>query len=192
MAKFAEKVKKRSLSCLQGHPVPAPACLLEKKPGKLLTPHSQGRKQPRNHGVSWQGSMRAHDFFKSPCLRTDGSRTSSAHHAESRKAEGAEYRRRNGSSKSQEPRLRTFSGVTMSVRNIFGHVAHAFPDSSGQTGGQQTGNGPGIPTIREKHDDSSPALPRTTLLRASPRPAGRKCPLKDMENCTCRCGFRQA
>lgn len=124
MAKFAEKVKKRPLSCLQGHPVPAPARLPEKKPEKLLTPHSQGRKQPRNHGVSCRGSMRAHDFFKSPCLRTDGSRTSSAHHAESRKAEGgAEYRRRNGSSKSQEPRLRTFSGVTMSVRNIFGHVA---------------------------------------------------------------------
>ena len=175
MAKFAEKVKKRPLSCLQGHPVPAPARLPEKKPGKLLTPHSQGRKQPRNHGVSWQGSMRAHDFFKSPCLRTDGSRTSSAHHAESRKEEGAEYRRRNGSSKSQEPRLRTFSGVTMSVRNIFGHAAHAFPASSGQTDGQQTGNGPGIPTIREKPIPFSRLLSLNNALARISKAVSRDC-----------------
>lgn len=191
MAKFAEKVKKRPLSCLQGHPVPAPACLPEKKPGKLLPPHSQGRKQPRNHGVSWQGSMRAHDFFKSPCLRTDGSRTSSAHHAESRKAEGRSTDVPPGETCSKE-NCQSVSVVTIPVRNVFNPATYAFPASSGQTDGQQTGNGPGIPTIREKHDDSSPALPRTTLLRASPRPAGRKCPLKDMENCTCRCGFRQA
>ena len=50
----------------------------------------------------------------------------------------------------QGKRPESVSVVTIPVRNVFSPATYAFPASSGQIGGQQTGNGPGIPTIREK------------------------------------------
>ena len=191
MAKFAEKVKKRPLSCLQGHPVPAPARLPEKKPGKLLTPHSQGRKQPRNHGVSCRGNMRAHDFFKSPCLRTDGSRTSSAHHAESRKAEGRSTNVPPGATCSKGNGQRVFPSSRYRFETYLTPPRMLFlPVLDRQTVSKQE-------TVREFRQSGKNTTiphrlsPNNALARIF-KASRQKVPAESMENCTCRCGFQQA